>query len=160
MRYWRFVEFRLLFRVVLILVGLSALVAASAILMRDHNLLSVERHDIDARWRQLDEDMKQLAAVVEGSNVPPATMEAKQQLLHAANKQDEMNACDRLRALLPPSDVRVADAEQKIYSDREEYNAAIQRYNLDRELFPKNITATLFHFEREDNYYKSEPSRT
>ena len=33
---------------------------------------------------------------------------------------------------------------------------AIQRYNTDIELFPKNIAASLFGFQREDAYFKAD----
>jgi LemA protein len=47
--------------------------------------------------------------------------------------------------------------ENRIAQERRKYNEAIQRYNTDIELFPKNITASLFGFQRNDAYFKTEP---
>jgi len=50
-------------------------------------------------------------------------------------------------------------AENRIAQERRKYNEAIQRYNTDIELFPKNIAAAIFGFERNDAYFKTEPNR-
>ena len=47
--------------------------------------------------------------------------------------------------------------ENRIAQERRKYNEAIQRYNTDIELFPKNIAAALFGFQRNDAYFKTEP---
>lgn len=47
--------------------------------------------------------------------------------------------------------------ENRIAQERRKYNEAIQRYNTDIELFPKNIAAALFGFQRNDVYFKTEP---
>ena len=47
--------------------------------------------------------------------------------------------------------------ENRIAQERRKYNEAIQRYNTDIELFPKNIAAGLFGFQRNDAYFKTEP---
>jgi len=47
--------------------------------------------------------------------------------------------------------------ENRIAQERRKYNEAIQRYNTDLELFPKNIAAALFGFQRNDAYFKTEP---
>ena len=36
----------------------------------------------------------------------------------------------------------------------------MQRYNTDLELFPKNLAAALFGFERNDQYFMTEPGAT
>jgi LemA protein len=47
--------------------------------------------------------------------------------------------------------------ENRIAQERRKYNEAIQHYNTDIELFPKNIAAAMFGFQRNDAYFKTEP---
>src|ERR1051326_720964 len=47
--------------------------------------------------------------------------------------------------------------ENRIAQERRKYNEAIQRYNTDIELFPKNIAAAMFGFARNDANFKTEP---
>lgn len=51
----------------------------------------------------------------------------------------------------------LAAIENRIAIERRNYNEAVQRYNTDLELFPKNVAAALFGFERNDTYFKTEP---
>jgi LemA protein len=50
----------------------------------------------------------------------------------------------------------LAGTENRIAVSRRRYNEAVQRYNTDIELFPKNIAALLFGFQREDAYFTAE----
>jgi len=45
--------------------------------------------------------------------------------------------------------------ENRIAVSRRDYNLAIQKYNTDVELFPKNIAAGIFGFRRDDAYFKT-----
>ncbi|MGC2659845.1 MAG: LemA family protein [Bryobacteraceae bacterium] len=47
-------------------------------------------------------------------------------------------------------------SENRIALARHDYNEAIRRYNTDVELFPKNITASVFGFTRNDSYFKAD----
>ncbi len=49
----------------------------------------------------------------------------------------------------------LAGTENRIAVDRRDYNVAIQKYNTDIELFPKNIAASLFGFHADDAYFKA-----
>lgn len=49
----------------------------------------------------------------------------------------------------------LAGTENRIAVDRRDYNSAIQRFNTDIELFPKNIAASLFGFQKDDAYFKA-----
>ena len=51
----------------------------------------------------------------------------------------------------------LAGTENRIAVERRKYNETVQRYNTDIELFPNNIAASMFHFERNDAYFKTEP---
>ena len=50
----------------------------------------------------------------------------------------------------------LAGTENRIAVERRKYNEAVQKYNTDIELFPKNIAASLFGFPREDAYFKAD----
>jgi LemA protein len=50
----------------------------------------------------------------------------------------------------------LAGTENRIAVSRRRYNDAVQKYNTDIALFPKNIAASLFGFQREDAYFGAE----
>jgi LemA protein len=52
----------------------------------------------------------------------------------------------------------LAGTENRIAVERRKYNENVQRYNTSIGLFPKNIVAGLFGFERNDAYFKTEPA--
>src|SRR5665213_3801403 len=51
----------------------------------------------------------------------------------------------------------LAGTENRIAVERRKYNEAVQAYNTDIELFPNNIAASMFGFQRNDAYFKTEP---
>ncbi len=51
----------------------------------------------------------------------------------------------------------LAGTENRIAVERRKYNEVVQRYNTSIELFPKNIAASLFGFQRNDAYFKAVP---
>jgi LemA protein len=50
----------------------------------------------------------------------------------------------------------LAGTENRIAVERRKYNQAVQQYNTDIELFPKNLAASMFGFRREDAYFKAD----
>lgn len=50
----------------------------------------------------------------------------------------------------------LSGTENRISIERGRYNAVVQKYNTDIELFPKNIAASMFGFHREDAYFKAD----
>jgi LemA protein len=50
----------------------------------------------------------------------------------------------------------LAGTENRIAVTRRRYNEAVQKYNTNIELFPKNIAASLFGFTREDAYFTAD----
>ena len=56
---------------------------------------------------------------------------------------------------LPPTDGRTIPPKNRIALARHDYNEALRRYNTMRELFPKNIAASMFGFQRNDSYFKA-----
>jgi LemA protein len=51
----------------------------------------------------------------------------------------------------------LANTENKIAVSRRRYNETVQRYNTNIDLFPNNIAASLFGFQRNDAYFKTDP---
>lgn len=50
----------------------------------------------------------------------------------------------------------LANTENRIAQERRKYNQTVQTYNTDIELFPKNIAASMFGFQRNDAYFKAD----
>lgn len=82
--------------------------------------------------QQLDGALGRLMVVVE--NYP--NIKANENFLHL---QDEL-----------------AGTENRINVERRKYNETVQKYNTDIALFPKNIAASMFGFQREDAYFKAD----
>ncbi|MBM3783644.1 MAG: LemA family protein [Acidobacteria bacterium] len=51
----------------------------------------------------------------------------------------------------------LAGTENRIAVERRKYNEAVQKYNTSIELFPQNIAASIFGFQRNDAYFKTDP---
>ena len=51
----------------------------------------------------------------------------------------------------------LAGSENRIAIERRKYDETVQRYNTDIELFPNSIAASMFGFQRNDAYFKTEP---
>jgi LemA protein len=51
----------------------------------------------------------------------------------------------------------LSGTENRINVERRKYNEAVQKYNTDIALFPNNIAAGLYGFQREDAYFKTTP---
>ncbi len=52
----------------------------------------------------------------------------------------------------------LSGTENRIAVERRKYNETVQKYNTDIALFPNNIAAGLFNFQRNDAYFKTEAS--
>src|SRR5580658_1164824 len=50
----------------------------------------------------------------------------------------------------------LAGTENRIAVSRRRYNETVQKYNTDIALFPENIAASMFGFQREDAYFKAD----
>lgn len=50
----------------------------------------------------------------------------------------------------------LSGSENRIAVERRKYNETVQKYNTDIELFPKNIAASIWGFQREDAYFKAD----
>lgn len=155
-------------------------------LMGERNQFVTERNDIDARWAQVDNDMKRRADLIpnlvetvkgyakQEQTVIGEVANARAALLGAHTKQDEMNANNQLsgaigRLLVLQENYpqlksnenflrlqdELAGTENRIAVDRRDYNEAIKKYNIDVELFPKNVAASLFGYHKDDAYFQT-----
>ncbi|MEJ7605402.1 MAG: LemA family protein [Bryobacteraceae bacterium] len=52
----------------------------------------------------------------------------------------------------------LAGTENRLAIARRRYNETVQRYNTTIDLFPNNIAAALFGFQRNDAYFKTDPA--
>jgi LemA protein len=52
----------------------------------------------------------------------------------------------------------LAGTENRIAVERRKYNEAVQKYNTSIELFPNNIAASIFGFQRNDAYFRTDPA--
>src|SRR5216683_2960163 len=52
----------------------------------------------------------------------------------------------------------LAGTENRIAVERRRYNETVQRYNTSIDLFPNNIAAGLFGFQRNNDYFKTDPA--
>jgi len=50
----------------------------------------------------------------------------------------------------------LSGTENRIAVERRRYNESVQKYNTDIELFPKNIAASMFGFQRENAYFTAD----
>jgi LemA protein len=50
----------------------------------------------------------------------------------------------------------LSGTENRIAVERRKYNETVQKYNTDIALFPSNIVASMFGFQREDAYFKAD----
>ena len=99
---------------------------------------------------------------------------ARAALLGAHSKQDELSANNQLsgaigRLLVLQENYpqlksnenflrlqdELAGTENRIAVSRRDYNQSIQKYNTDVQLFPNNLAAGLFGFQKDDAYFKT-----
>lgn len=52
----------------------------------------------------------------------------------------------------------LAGTENRIAVERRKYNEAVQQYNTNIALFPNNIAASIFGFDRNDDYFETAPA--
>ncbi len=106
-----------------------------------------------------------------------AVASARSALLNARSPQEKIEANGRLdtalgRLLLVVENYpalrssenfmrlqdELAGTENRIAVERRRYNESVQKYNTSIGLFPSNIVASIFGFERNDAYFRTEPA--
>ena len=171
--------------IVLGVIVLGALILGGQ-LMGQRNTLVTQRNEIDARWAQVDNDMKRRADLIpnlvetvkgyakQEQTVIGEVANARAALLGAQTREDKINANNQLsgaigRLLVLQENYpqlksnenflrlqdELAGTENRIAVDRRDYNEAIKKYNTNIELFPTNIAASVFGFQRDRAYFQT-----
>jgi LemA protein len=149
-------------------------------LTRERDAIAAQWTGVAAALNERAELAPRLVEALRGdTRIEPAAIvlvtESGQALLRARTPRDRIEANNRLDSALagllaaagnPPGLagnesfplVRddLAAADYRIAEARRKYNEAVQRYNTDIELFPRNIVARLAGLKRDDAYFRAE----
>jgi LemA protein len=155
-------------------------------LMGSRNELVTERETYKAQWQQVDVALqrrldlipnlvetvkgfaKELSVFTEVAEARKAMMGAQTPAQRIAGNNQLEGALARLAVVVEnypqlKSDENflrlqdeLAGTENRIAVERRKYNEAVQAYNTNIELFPKNIAASMFGFQRENAYFTAD----
>lgn len=164
--------------VVIVIIG-GSLVSTRNELVTERNDIQGRWAQVDNDIKRRADLIPNLVATVKGYAKQEQTVfgeiaSARSALLNAHGKQEEIGANDHLSGALGrllalkesypqlksnENFLRLQDelerTENRIAVSRRDYNEAIRRYNTDVELFPKNMTASMFGFHRDNDYFKT-----
>ncbi|HYZ84117.1 MAG TPA: LemA family protein [Bryobacteraceae bacterium] len=170
---------------VLLLVGLifgGQLISIRNDLVNQREAINSAWAQVDVQLQRRADLVPNLVNTVKGyakqeQEVFGAIANARSALLNARTPQERMEANTRLDSALGRLLVvvenypelksnqnflnlqfEVAGTENRIALERRRYNETVQKYNTTIELFPNNLAATLFGFQRNDAYFKTDPA--
>jgi LemA protein len=171
--------------VVLVVVILGALIIGGQLMSGRNTLVTEKNEiesrwaQVDNDMKRRADLIPNLVETVKGYAKQEQTVigevaNARAALLGARSRQDEINANSQLGSALGRLLVlqenypqlksnenflrlqdELAGTENRIAVSRRDYNLAVQKYNTDVELFPRNIAASIFGFKKEDAYFKT-----
>jgi LemA protein len=168
---------------VLLLVALlfgGKLVGIRNNLATEKNAIDAQWHQVDVQLQRRADLIPNLVNTVKGfaqheTEVFGAIANARAGLLSAKTPQERIQANSALdsaigRLLMVVENYpqlrsnenflrlqdELAGTENRIAQERYRYNQAVQKYNTDIDLFPNNIAAALFGFQKNDAYFRTE----
>lgn len=119
------------------------------------SLASVARSE-----RRVLDDVAQARAALLSARNPQEAIAANQTLDHgigrllvAVENHPQVRSDKNFRRIHE----ELATIENRIAIARRKYNEALQRYNTSIAMFPNNLAATLFGFERNEAYFRTDP---
>ncbi len=114
-----------------------------------------------AQERTVIESVTKARAALLGARTPRERMEANAaldsalgRLLVVVENYPQLKSSENFLRLQD----ELAGTENRIAVERRKYNEAVQRYNTTIALFPNNIVASLFGFQRNDDYFQTAPA--
>jgi LemA protein len=117
---------------------------------------------IAAQERAVIDSVTQARAALLGARTPRERIEANAaldsalgRLLLVVENYPQIKSSENFLRLQD----ELAGTENRIAVERRKYNEAVQRYNTNIALFPNNIAASLFGFQRNDEYFRTEPGQ-
>jgi len=113
-----------------------------------------------AQERAVFEELAQARAALLGARTPPEKIAANQaldtaigRLLMVVENYPQLRSSENFLRLQD----ELAGSENRIAVERRKYNEAVQKYNTTLGLFPNNLFAGLLGFQRNDDYFRTEP---
>lgn len=114
----------------------------------------------DKREQAMIKEVVDARAALAGAQTPQDKIQANSQLdtalsrlLVAVENYPPLKSDDNFLTLQD----QLGETENRIAVARRKYNDAVQHYNTDIKLFPKNIAAAMFGFGPDNAYFKTEP---
>lgn len=117
---------------------------------------------IAAQERAVIDSVTQARAALLGARTPQERIEANAaldsalgRLLLVVENYPQIKSSENFLRLQD----ELAGTENRIAVERRKYNETVQRYNTNIALFPNNLVAALFGFERNNDYFTTEPGQ-
>src|SRR5579862_692959 len=166
--------------VLALFLGGSSFVSTRNQLATEHEAITASWSQVDADLQRRADLIPNLVETVKGyakeeTTVVQSVADARAALVGAKTPQEKIDANNQLSGALGRLMVVVenypnikanenflhlqdelAGTENRINVARLRYNETVQKYNTDIALFPKNIAAGMFGFQREDAYFKAD----